>query len=201
MSAGILIPALFFAAVSVALIVFLVRAILSPLLQSSFFKLDNLRLGSKQKLLNHADNLIQQERYLEAAQSLTRAFVLNEHISDRDVIDKVQSLHIGALSRILLVADQRGIQLNNLAEMEELISRRSVLLKAHAEALGTKHRVIQKRKEQKGETPEWAVKEFSNKVQEIKKALKNNTSEIESSLVEILKQLNQEAPPSKVTFH
>ena len=160
-------------------ILFLGRAIVSPILPHLKLTPDrriNRQLKQKQELLAKVDQAIEAEQFEPAYDMLCQALILDKRIRGKDILSSIGTHHLLILNKTLLIADLTGKTLSNLPVLEDLLSTRIQLIKVLIELEGKKSGDTTTRTD----TPSWAKKAFQQKEAEINTKLETNLQSIYS---------------------
>ncbi|MCB0332200.1 MAG: hypothetical protein KDD55_01805 [Bdellovibrionales bacterium] len=206
MNASQLIPALFVAAITLYVIVYLGRSILNPLFGFLLVKVgsgEKRRVQKKLQLLEEADRALDAGNYDGALLILRRAFHLDLIRKDLELISRVGALHLSILNKILLIAELTSIRLTHLPILEELLSARIQLMKQWNEARLLFEQTKKKRDEKGAPLPDWASKEYKSKQDDVSDKLKTNRSSIEQQVEKLFTELSKssQTQSSDVTYH
>ncbi len=206
MTATQLIPALFVAAVTLYIIVYLGRSILNPLFGFFLVKLgtgEQRAIQKKLRLLEEADQALDAENYASALNALRRAFHLDLIRKDLELISRVGTLHLSIMNKALLIAELTSVRLTHLPVLEELLSSRIGLMKQWNEARLLFEQTKKKRDEKGAPLPEWASKEYKSKQDDVFAKLETNRSSIEQQIEKLFAELSSttSSKSNDVTYH
>ena len=169
--------------------------------------LDGIRAKSTfsraSKHLARATELMDKGEYKGAISELERSFVIAVQLAPA-AISKIREHHQSILSRYLIIGeelelDSAGIT-SEVAQVEQLLLQRSELEMLSYRAKESYQRFVNKQSKVGKVTPKWSQEEYQEKILEIDKNLKENTSELRQSLRELFNKLT--APRERpVVYH
>lgn len=192
MNASLLIPALFFFAISLTILVYLVRVIvssfgvdiLSYLRPSKWYsKAERSGFERCEQHLRNAAEEIEKKQYLKAVESLRSAFFLQPLHNAQEIVPKLHTHHLKVLGNIVLLADAVSVRLERLGVLEDLLQARPLLISQRFECRSVKRRISRKHSpEGKGK---WAVQEFDKKLVRLDDDLSTNASAIKKEIEKV----------------
>lgn len=186
-----LVPALFVAAVSIYIIVYVAKSLIQPFLRSNKGFLERRKFQSRTKSLSHAEEQIEKAQLTKALDSLKDAFFFDNIKNDPTLIKQVGRLHNEILAKLIIIARLKGQQIQRLPEFERLLEDRTKLL-----TISYKHK-------QKGKsvTKEWAGKHYADRIREVDEEVAANTKKVQQLAIEIFTSLTGESSEEDVIIH
>jgi len=186
--------------VGAAIIAYLALVIISPLLRFKPVVRGGSKVRKAAQRLKIVDTLISENRFKEASAELRRAIILDV-VSSREMVERLRDHNQSVLSRCLVVAEEMGSRCDGLADTERLMRERNelliLLLKAE-EAL----RSFLGRREQAGKSvPKWSKGDFQGKINDIKKEISTNQTQLRASLDELFESIENASPSGSITYH
>lgn len=161
---------------------------------------ERIRIYQHSKTLSKVDALIEQGNFPVALTELRGALLLAHIKSGPELIDQSVHLNLAVLSRILSLSERAGAHLENLAVVEDLVQSRGQLLTSYFEAQRDR-RVFKSRRSSAGkDAPEWAIAEFTRRVDELKDRIDTNSRSLQMQLDELLRDVTKGSQAS-VTYH
>lgn len=201
MGTASLISALLLGLVGLMAILFCLRLLLSGLLGPGKGLIQRARIRYREKLAENADNLIKQESYEKAAAILRQAFYSEGIGKDLQLVDRLTNLNLSILGRLLIVAEKRSVQLENLAVVEDLILSRGQLMKALIEKRRLAQGVAPATTSGAEPPPEWARQQFVKLYSELKDRLSTNQRSLDSQFGILLEYLSRARQAEEVRYH
>jgi hypothetical protein len=160
-----------------------------------------LSLKKRDRRLETADNLIEQQQFAEALSFLRKSLILSPRNLTPSSLEAVVAHHLGVLSRFGTIADSRGIQSDILPLVEGLLTSRLELWRAKIEAKQSAKKV-QTKMEAQGEERPWVTEEFQRRNEDIAGRLAANRQALEQQLEELCQELLSEPrAPISYPFH
>ena len=202
MDASLIIPALFFATIAIAIIAYVLRVIYAALGGGNPFALfEKWSFKRKQRILAEAN--IENQVPLEQAVKLCRsAFFLAQVKYNPSLVERVTNHNLDVLNKLVTMADRRTGHLANLPVVESLFASRADLMKAHIDVRETVRKLaMRKDKGGRGDAPDWARAEFSKKSDEIKEKIAVNGKSLEAQLDELISSLLKLPAATEITYH
>ncbi|MCO6431113.1 MAG: hypothetical protein J5J00_09655 [Deltaproteobacteria bacterium] len=201
MNASLIVPALFFAAISLVIVVYVAGVVASAIGGGSpLAVLERLRFAKKQRFLTALEAGGQSED--EIITACRNAFYLAHVRYNSTLIESVTSHNIAALSRLVTLAQKRSARISNLPVVETLIATRFDLMKAEWDVRSTLRKLRgRKEKSNKGNTPEWAVAEFSKKLSDVGNKLESNRKALNAQIDELVAALRKAPDAAEITYH
>lgn len=181
-----------------AMIAWLLASMVLPLLRDSRAFAERVRFRQKERILDSVDAMIEKNLFADALKHLVVAFFYESIRADKELIEKVHNHHVGILSRIVLVAEKLSRHVENLAVIEDLVLSRSELLRSLYETRQNRAALSARRTR---ETPQWALDEYSRKIDEIIDRLKTNQRSLESQMVLAVSEAKPAQADQEITFH
>lgn len=195
------ISAIIVTALSVALLIFIVKSLFAPLIGDPRGVSERWRFRRKKRLLKVLEQMISDGREAECNNHLRSAFYL-EHIRlNPELIGQVSSHNFALLNVAITLGNSRGVQIDNLAIVEDLLNSRSQLMRNFLETIETKRELKSRRKLEGKSMPDWAEQEYIKKISELKDKLKTNRHSLISQIDQILKALINPASKGQATYH
>lgn len=158
-----------------------------------------LRLAKAKKRLSLVDAHLQGEAFDQAISELKRAFLI-EVLPTNSLIQELQNLHQGIVSRALIVAEHLGGQIENLPDIEHLIHERGelqTLLLRTEEAFRT---IAQKRTHAGKVVPSWSKADYQRRAAEITNELKRNGKDLRTVFEQLFSSIRHKES-SNITYH
>jgi|GEM_PF-4783896 len=219
MTSSSLIPALFLAAIAVAVIAILLSALVrgipwsgsmqrvfsrSSVMLSPLKMLENYRANNVSKVIEGYfkafTDALSAEDFVRAEPSLKRAIDKACAVSGPSS-DTIANHLLSALSSILSLADKHQIHLENLSLIEELIQDRSALLRGMAEAERSRL-ALKKRRDAGGKAvPQWAVVELKKQFESLNDQLQTNRLSLLSQFGEAFESVIRARSRISLTVH
>ena len=201
MTASLVIPALFVLAVSLTVLAYLLRSLIGGL--SGDPRVMFLRLKLKRRLLaaEEIDRLLAADQYPQALARIRGAFLINEVPRREGEIEQIHNYHISLLSRALVLAEHFSVHIENLPRVEELVFRRSELLRTKIETETALARIRQKRRGSGQATPAWAKGEFDQKIRAVQSSLGENSRSLRAEILKLFEALGRSSHSQQVTYH
>ncbi len=184
--------------IGVGIIAWLLSCFVMPLLQDTKAFAERVRFRQKQRILEDADSRIGKNEYHEALSQLVLAFFYDSVRTDKELIEKVHNHHVGILSRMVLVADKLSRRVDNLPIIEDLVLSRSELLRALFDARQSRATLSARRTR---ETPQWALDEYSKKIDELVDRLTTNQRSLMSQMQAAISDSKRVQHEQEITFH
>lgn len=151
------------------------------------------------KSLKKADLHIQNNDYKAALNILESALIVRARVSRANT--KAASEHNQAvLSRILVVAEHTGADIDLLPALEKLLLEREEQQLNYVQAYETFRGIKNKRREKGKEMPSWGITEHKNKLKLIEKTLQENEKELKAILKRFFGELKSHKR-NDVTYH
>lgn len=196
--------ALFLALFALLVILFIVKALLSPILNKT--SRPNLARQFKKKLkyLEQADELIKEGKEAESYKLIYQAFYLDNKVTSLENVINAGNHNQSVLARVLVVADAAGLKFNNLPVIEELFSSRTQLQKTILELVSSRKNTLKERKARGSSTPNWAIDELKKKEQDTISRLQANHQALKKQIDELFDTLCSATPVKKddpITYH
>ena len=185
------------AGVGAALCLWIVRSIAAIILPDTRGLTEKIRFRSRERHAREADALIERQDWSGALSALQSSFYLDA-INLPEMIERVTNLHLGVLSRLLLVSERKGVKLSNLAVIEDLLLSRAEMMRSHVDVIASRA-TLSRRRERK--TPAWAFEEYQKRLDELNDRLKTNRKSLLSQLEILFRTLRQESSREEVTYH
>lgn len=188
-------------AVAVVIIGYFFRVLLANLHANPRGLSERWSLKKKERILLMADEQIQAGK-LDRATSLLREAFFAEHIkSDPTLIDRAHNHHMEILGRILTLSEKLGAQISNIAVVEGLFQSRADLMRAYLDISKSQEALDERRREKGQATPEWALAEFTKRLDDVKDKLKTNDRSLASQLEVLFASLASVGRSGEVTYH
>lgn len=198
---GSLLPALLFGLLALGIVLYVLSLVLAPLLGDPRRWLDRARIRRREQALAQAETALEQRDEARARQLLRSAFHLDLITHEAALVERVTSLNLTTLSRVISLAGSRTAALESVPLLEDLLQSRGQLLSMYVENLGVRSRVKDRRRGRSTATPEWAVNEFEKKLSEILERLATNRRTIESQLDTLFAALRELPTGGEITWH
>ena len=204
MNLTLIIPAILFAAIGIAIIVYVFRVLISALVGNPWAWLERQRLTKKARLLAQAITFEKENLLDQALASLRSAFFLEPVKHQGSFVDIVSNHNMNVLARLVSISDRRGVHIANLPIVEGLLASRHELMRNYFDTTET---VRNLRTRQKGKskaptsTPDWALAEFSKKVSEIKAKIDANRKAIEDQFLKLFASFTETSSTTEITYH
>ena len=193
----VLFEALFFGIVSLAVIFYIAKVFIEALAGNTTGWTERMRFKRKERLLPALDALIEKENWGAALDLIRNSFHFDCIAADPDLIDKVNSHHLGVLSRMVIVAEQKAKHLPNLAIIEDLLISRSDLMRGYIDVLKSKNSLKKRQKK----TPSWAVDEYDKRLDDFIDKLRTNRRSLESQLEKAFLAFSYSEVANEITYH
>jgi hypothetical protein len=193
--------ALIIGAIGLALLAFLLHAILSPLVGNPLKFSEQWKLKRRARLLGELERLLEEGATDGATNYLRQCFYLEHVYRNPDLIPIIATHNLSILGSALTLADRRGAHIQNLPIVEELLNDRIQLMKSYLETTETKREIARKRKEEGKEVPGWAAKEYGKKIHDLKDRIQTNHTSLRKELEALFKALEGSVKSSEATYH
>ena len=193
-----LIIALLLSFIGILAIAWLMGAMFLPLLKDTRGFTERVRFRQREKTLEAVDALIEKNDFTEAFKLLLLSFFFDAVRADKELIEKIHNHHVGILSRIVLVAEKLSRHVENLAIIEDLVLSRSELLRSLFEVRQSRTTLSSRRSK---ETPQWALDEYTKKIDELLDRLKTNQRSLESQMALAISETKSPQQEQEITFH
>jgi hypothetical protein len=210
MNIFLIIQAVFFAALGLAIIGFVFKIILSafvgsPLGWSPWGWLEKTRFAKKVSLLRQA-NAVENENNLEKILSLLRSALFLDSIKHKaSLIHDSTNHNMDILEKLVYLSEKRGTHIANLAVIEDLIATRQELLKVYFDTRQTIANLKKREKnpEKASSKPKstWAVTEFAKKSSEIGIKLDENKKMLIDQFDKASKSFQNFQASNEITYH
>lgn len=193
--------AIFFGLLSGGIVYLLIRSLLLGLSTDPRVWLEGFRIRKREQLLLAADERMRSNNVGEALALLRSAFFFDHPVHYPATIERIHTLHMQILSRVIGVAKSHSRQIDNLPVVEDLLASRETLLSIHIEHVATRDNLRARRRRDRKQTPTWAIAEFTRKIEEILDKLATNRQSLESQLDRIFLDLARFPVGEEVTYH
>ena len=201
------------ALLSLAVLAFLLRSMLSPFfgskgLSSIFGYLGSLKGASerknfaqRQKVLDDVLKEMKDDQIDAALHQLPKAFLF-EHIKlSPELLGPVGRHNLTALGEIIHISKKKMIRLENLGKIEGLLDARIHMMKNYFE-ISANHQELRKKRRKEGKSlPEWADGEYKGRLDDLLKDLDENYNSLADEMSVIFQRLHGEIPSSDSTIH
>lgn len=202
MTPGLIIPALFFLAVAVALLAFIVRPIIGAFGNPTRW-LANRPIKQKQQLL------LQFDRYLQVGDLATAFKILKHALILKLPADSLQMAaanthNYKVLDRLVSAAEKKrlsGDGIKTLEKLERLLSDRNEQLASYGTIVSTAQKINDKTEGAKQKSGRWAIAEYQKKLKQAKKELDTNRKQTERCFASCLLILQRSQGGTKETYH
>jgi hypothetical protein len=193
MHPSILIPALFFAAVSLALVVYVLRTFFGALAIHPRLYLDRSSCLRCQRALAELDRAIDDNRYLDAVKIIPAVASCRRAPRADALVRTLADLYVALLARIVLLSDSLGTLVPNLPALEVLLMERADLMRQYLEVDKNREKIAAT-SVRKGRTlPKWARAEYNKKRRQVWSQLEQNWAALAQQLKKVQEHLS--APP------
>lgn len=194
--------ALIFVAVGLCIAVVVSWQILAPILHLVRGKSSVSRPRKKSSSkLKKADALIEKGRLDDALKLLRKAFLVSSP-TDPQGIARLKELNQDILSRVLLIAEERGGRAEHLSEVEHCLMERIELLNLLSKASESFKNLRTRREKAGKEFPSWSKADFESRIKEIRTELLTNENNLQETLNVLFKGVSQSSQDEKpITYH
>lgn len=155
------------------------------------------RLSSQVKKV---DAFIAIGEFARALSVLENAFVV-EPSSSKQLLVAIREHHQNILSRCLIIAEEQHKRVENIAEIERLLSShieiQYALLKANESLQGFTKRHCCSGKQ----APSWSTKEFEQKIDTLNKGFLDNKLNLKSALKSLFAKLKSQDKDANIVYH
>ena len=182
-----------------ALLFFLLFCLFRPFLSSFLNSKNTLKLKKVMGRLERADELIEEGQWESALNELRRA-VLFDYLGSHVLIDATKEHHQNILSRCLIVSEELGGRLENIAEVERLFLERAELHHLLMKTRDAFQKLEAKRSQAGKKTADWTKGDFDRRVQEIRSAIEQNEVSLELSLEQLFSSAST-SDKENITIH
>lgn len=197
MNLTLIMPAIIFGLLGLAIILYIIRIFLSAFLGNPLEWLERNKLRRREGLLASGDAFMQNNSFSEALATWRSALFLDCLKHQSSMIDAAHNLNLNVLARLVSYAEKRTLRIENLVETEELLRERSELMKALFDA----DAALSKLRSKKSGSPDWALQEFSKKRGQIRQKINANRAALEEAFRKINETLNSAPDAAEITYH
>jgi len=180
---------------SILIVWFLFRAIM-PSLRG---RRDAYRLKKLNSMVEKIDQFMAEGRFQDAAKVIEYAFIYDIPNSRRGV-RILREHHQNVLGRMLLIAEEVGVTIENLSEIERLLLEQAEIQSLAIQAQESFERITSRREQAGKDIPKWSKGEFENKKELIREEITRNKKQLEFEISQLLALLLSRSP-STVTYH
>ena len=157
---------------------------------------DNFRakssLNRANRHLARATQFMDKGDYQAAIAELERSFVMSVQ-SAPAAINKIREHHQSILSRYLVIGEEMQLDTagltSEIANVEQILLQRSELEMLSHRAKESFQRFVNKQSKVGKAAPKWSQEEYQEKISEIEKNIKENTSALQEALRDLFNQL------------
>jgi hypothetical protein len=201
-----LIPALLFALTGLVAILILASAFIKSIAGDfNFSPLTRLRTRKLQRYANQLDQArlhFESREYQKVAEAINDSFFIDPPMINLQFLEQVHDHNFDVLAFILHVNQDLPGKLQALPELERLLQNRMQLMRSLAENYLSFDIMKNKRKAEGKQTPDWAISEFSKKIDGLKKDLETNKKETCAAVTLLCKAISNSSSEDKaLTFH
>jgi hypothetical protein len=186
---------------SLVLLLFLLQAILSPLVGNPLKFSEKWKMKKRARLLGEVERLLEEGTTDGASRYLRQCFYLEHVYRNPDLIPVVGTHNLSILGSILTLADKQSAHIPNLGTVEELLTDRIQMMKNYLETMETKRELSRKRKQEGRDVPGWASKEYNKKVKELKERILTNHNSLNKEIDQLFRSLDGAAQEKEATYH
>jgi hypothetical protein len=195
MDFSLLFPSLVFAVLGSFILFLLLWSLWNAFFGNAEIWGERARFKRRQETLKKADAAIRAGDFPAALRLIENSYFFDHVKTDLNLIERVLGHHIGALGRLVSIAEEQDRSLANLAVIEDLVHARGDLMRSYAEASTTRSSLEQNRKKP---VPRWALDEYEKKMVEIVERLVVNRRSLASQFASAVTELRK--PPGKSSF-
>jgi hypothetical protein len=146
--------------------------------------------------LQKIDKAISEKRYDQALALLEKG-IRYEKPNNLQTIVNLREYHQNVLSRCLIVAEELGTKITNIAELEKTLIQRFELQELFIQAQDSMHRFKQRRLEKGKSAPDWSVGDYKSKIEKISKEIKENDKQFKNEFRVLFRSLNEQKKASQ----
>lgn len=202
MTTGLIVPALFFAAIAIVIIGYVLRLVIAPFAGNPLAWLEYARFKKCKGISNRADMLYKEQKIEQALALYHSAFYLDPIFHEMALVERTNSHNLDLLTKVVSIAQNSTEQLASLPAVENLLATRADLLLSFREVQETISKLKKRRPNEKGKgPPNWATAEFQKKRIEIKEKIEGNRKSLRTQLQALFEALLQSSTPSQITYH
>ncbi len=183
---------------AIFIIGYLLFLILRPLIGDPRGLAEKFRIRNREALAKEADLMIEKSDWKEALRLIRNSFYFDNIKSDSALVEKISQHHMGLLSRLMIISDKQGRNLENLAIIEGLLMSRCEIMRAWFEAFSSHRKLVAKHSKK---IPSWALDEYRNKIKELEDKLSVNQRSLKSQMDSAYKILSNKMMVEEVTYH
>lgn len=184
---------------SIGVIGYLSMLLVMPIRNSFSGSKGNFRLKRAFKRISDADELIAEKRFDEAIRELRKAVML-DLVPHLDLISGLKEHHQNILSRFLIISEEFGGRIGNIAIVEQLFLDQAELHLDLIRAQTSYHKLRDRRKQSGKDIPNWSKNDYQARISEVKKALQHNQRQLQRELDRLISEIK--TPNSEtITYH
>lgn len=201
-----LIPALLFALTGLVAILILASTFFKSMAGDfNFSPVTRLRARKLQRYINQLNQArlhFESREYQKVAETIRDSFFIDPPMINLQFLEQVHDHNFDVLAFILHVNQDLPGKLQALPELERLLQNRMQLMRSLAENYLSFDIMKSKRKAEGKKTPDWAITEFSKKIDGLKKDLETNKKETSAAVGLLCKAISNSSTEDKaLTFH
>lgn len=197
-----LLPVLLIAVLALLVVVYLSWSILGPIFELNLGSAERRRLRIKQNQLLKVDEALNAQNYELALQLLNQSFCFDTISHDAGLIRIISGHNLSLLGKLLVIADAKARQLDNVGVVEELLNSRGALLQTLLEVKQSYVSArVERRSKGAGALPKWARDEYDRKIADIVGRLETNKQSLLSELHTCNNILSSSRSSNQVTYH
>jgi len=178
--------------IGLVLLLYFARMLLEPAFSWFFSQRNTKGLNKLHQQLERFDAMMAEKKHAAAVAFLETAMSY-DLISGSEIINQLKRHYQNILSRAVVLADEKKIEIEFLAETEHLLLERIDLLLLNDNVSAAYSRVQSKREQLGKEIPDWTKNDFKKRLDEVKKELVDNKTALSASFKRLLASLRKES--------
>ena len=202
------IPVILFNIAALVAIFYIGRSLFSGFAKTMNIKVDPLASLRNKKIKGYLAQLqlaqaqFEQGNLNKTAQAIKKSFYTDPPLISLKFLDAVHDHNLEVLAFILHINSSSPGLLKLLPDLERLVQSRMALLRSLAETYLSLELVKKRRKTEGKETPDWALSEFSKKIDDLKADLESNDNKITRTIDGICSSIaNTNKPEQDISYH
>ena len=184
---------------SFALLAYLLQLLLAPVRGSYQGTRGSFKLKRSLKRIADADQFLEEKKLDEALRELRKATLLDLH-PDMEMIGPLREHHQNILSRFLVISEEYGSRIGNIAVVEQLFLDQTELHLDLVRAKTSYNKLQDRRKQSGKDIPSWSKNDYQARISEVKKALGHNQRQLSRELDRLITDIKTPVGES-ITYH
>lgn len=161
---------------------------------------DGIQFRRAVKRVEKADQLIEQKQFEAAIIQLRKAIYLGFQVS-RPKLSAFRDHHQNIMSRCLIIAEELGGKIENIASVERLTIERGELQELLVKAKQAHIGLADRRKAAGKQTPSWTKADYNRRVNEISAQLEKNTLALKGEFEKLFASLKKGSNSESIVYH